>query len=324
MLEECLRAVTGQRFEGRFEIIVVDDGADGDVTGLLTRRFPGVRCVRHAENRGFVAAVNTGLRAAGGEFIALINDDASPEPDWLARAARPLSDPTVASVATRIVFLADADRIDSAGDEYTVVGGAMKTGHHGPVADVPPGQREVFSACAAAALYRRRALDEVGGWDERLGAYYDDVDVGMRLRLAGYRCVYVHEAVCRHAVSASYDAASYRYHFNSSRNAELVWWSSLPRPLLYRYLLPRAAFLCLQGANKFLQSQLRPYLAGKLSAWARPDRILAMRRDRQALCRVSPARLAEAMRTRWLTECLRWRRTAASTRPSPRNADRSR
>src|SRR6185295_8308151 len=102
------------------------------------------------------------------------------------------------------------------------------------------------------------AYDAAGGLRSELQAYYDDVDLGFRLRLAGYTCVYVPAARCRHRVSASYGRGSFRQLALTSRNQAFVWWADMPAALLLRYLPEHALFFALQVVSRIFQGGLLP------------------------------------------------------------------
>lgn len=194
-------------------VVVVDNGSsDGSVAWLRDRR-PDVDVVPLGRNTGFSVAANQGIAVAaerhGAEAVALVNTDVELAPDWLARtAARLFADDGVGAVATKMVLMgrpaaasgraASSGTIDDAGDVLRRDGVAEQRGHgraDGPRFDVAG---EVFSACAGAAVYRVGAVLGVGGFDERMFAYLEDVDLGLRLRLAGWRCAY-EPAVALHA-----------------------------------------------------------------------------------------------------------------------------
>ena len=154
------------------------------------------------ENLGFAAAVNAGIAATDSPYVALLNNDAEAEPGWLQALVDALDAlPDAGAAASKILQRRQRSRLDSAGDTMGVL--AFSLGHgelDGPVHDRP---RWVTSACAAAALYRRKALQDVGPLDERYFAYLEDVDLGLRLRLAGWRTRYVPDAVALHEGSAT-------------------------------------------------------------------------------------------------------------------------
>jgi hypothetical protein len=183
------------------EAIVVDNGSTDGSLELLRERERGgaLRVVELGRNTGFAFAANRGIEAASAAAVALVNTDVELAPDWLERAAGRLErDAGLGSVATKMVLLDDPGVLDDAGDELRRDGVAHQRGH-GRRDDGrwdEPG--ETFSACAGAAVYRRAAVLAAGGFDERLFSYLEDVDLGLRLRLAGWRCGY-EPAVARHA-----------------------------------------------------------------------------------------------------------------------------
>ena len=201
-LPACLTAVAAQR-RAPEEVIVVDNGsADGSVE-YLAREHPRVRVIALDHNTGFAHAANVGWRAAGADHVALINTDVVVADDWLAGMLAAVdSEPRTAAVACKMVSLADPSRVYDAGDILRRDGACEQRGRF--MADDgrfdTPG--EVFAACAGAALYRRAALEAVGGFDERYFAYLEDVDLGLRLRLAGWRCLYL-PVVAGHAGEGS-------------------------------------------------------------------------------------------------------------------------
>ncbi len=189
-LPECLRAILGQEHPPA-EVIVVDNGSDDDSPAWLREALPVVTLIELGRNTGFAHAANVGVRAARSPFVALVNSDVELAPDWLGRAGAVLAaDPGAAAVATKMVSLRDPEEIDDAGDVLRRDGACEQRGrfHRDDGSFDAPG--EIFGACAGAALYRRDALLAVGEFDARLFAYLEDVDLAVRLRLAGWRCRY--------------------------------------------------------------------------------------------------------------------------------------
>jgi len=203
-LEGCLSAVFAQTF-GEFEAILVDNGStDGSVAWLKTH-FPQVRLICNPHNAGFARANNQAIRSTDAELIATLNNDARVEPGWLAALVEAVdSDPTVGMVASKILFADQPDMIDSAGIALDPMGIAWNRLGGMPdssaEAAVPT---EVFGPCAAAALYRRAMLDQIGLFDEDFFAYLEDVDLAWRARLAGWRCLYAPAARVYHVHSAT-------------------------------------------------------------------------------------------------------------------------
>ena len=303
LLGECLSALLGQT-RPPDELLVVDDASPEDDALFVRERFPGVRSLRLPRNLGHAGAAAAGIAATDGELFALVNNDAVPDPDWCEHALCPLADARVGSVATRLVRYSEPDRIDGEGDGYTVVGHAFKQQER--EADPGPGgSAPAFSACAAAAVFRRSAYEAAGGLRPELVAYYDDVDLGFRLRLAGYVCVYEPRARCRHRVSASYGRSSWRQLYLSSRNATLVHWADMPASLLVRRLPEHALFFALQILRRALAGGLLPFLAGKFAVLARLQGLVRLRRRAQERRVVSVAAIDAALTHGWLRLGLR-------------------
>jgi len=298
LLGDCLGALREQT-RGPDEVLVVDDASPGDDAAWVRQRFPAVRTLRLPENRGHAGAAAAGIAATEGELVALLNNDVVADRHWCERATAAFAAPEIGSVATLLVRFEDPGIIDSAGDEYMVVGVAFKRGE-GAAGKGYSGAGEVFSACAGAAVYRREALVECGGFDPRLGGYYDDVDVGFRLRLGGWRCVYEPAAVARHRVGATYGRWPRRRLYLDGRNSEWVYWANMPAGLLFRYGPERGAFFILQCARRVVGGGLWPFLWGKIGAVLGLSTAWSMRRRAQSLAAASRARVKGALLRPWL------------------------
>jgi GT2 family glycosyltransferase len=203
LLEIVLPSLAAQTYRP-LEIVVVDDASGDDSLAYLAERWPDVRVVAGTENVGVAATFNHAVQAAQTEYVALLNNDLELAPDCLAELARTLDENADAAVvAAKLLDYDRRDRLDGSGDVYTWAGEANRRGQ----GEVDRGQYdepgEVFAACAAAALYRRSALEQVGPFDEQLYAIYEDVDWAFRARLAGYRCLYAPTAVAYHMGSAT-------------------------------------------------------------------------------------------------------------------------
>ena len=238
-LERCLAALMAQTVKPH-EIILVDNASsDGSVE--IVRRFPAVRLITQDQNTGFARGNNLAIEAASAdsEWIALINPDAFAQPYWLeALLVAAESNPGFDVFGSKLVNAADPTVQDGGGDAYHMSGLVWRMGHGVPVPASVENAREVFSPCAAAALYRRSALREIGGFDEDYFCYVEDVDLGFRLRLAGYRCLHVPQSVAHHIGSGTTggqhsDFALYHGHRN------LVWTFVKDMPgFLFWLLLP--------------------------------------------------------------------------------------
>jgi GT2 family glycosyltransferase len=197
-LTACLDSIAAQT-RVPAEVVVVDNGSSDGSLELLAARRPRVRTLELGRNTGFAYAANRGFEAVGTELVALVNTDVVLEPDWLERMTRALEQqPSAGSAASKIVDLSDPRFLYDTGDFLRRDGACEQRGRFEPDEgryDLPG---EVFSACAGAAMYRREAVLGVGGFEERLFVYLEDVELGLRLRLRGWTCVY-EPAVARHA-----------------------------------------------------------------------------------------------------------------------------
>jgi GT2 family glycosyltransferase len=202
-LEGCLDAVTAQT-AAPAEILVVDnDSTDG--SAALAAQRPGVSVLALERNTGFAVAANRGFAALPPDVdaVALLNPDVTLAPDWLARTTAALAaDPRAASVACKMVDMADPGHLYDTGDLLRRDGACEQRGRYTRDDGRYDAPGEVFAACAGAALYRRAAVEEAGGFEERYFLYLEDVELGLRLRLAGWRCLY-EPVVARHAGEGS-------------------------------------------------------------------------------------------------------------------------
>lgn len=221
-------------------VIVVDNGSAGIENLTPWAGAADFQLVRMGENLGFAAANNRGLAlCADCDFVALVNPDAFLAPDWLENmlvVARCF--PTAASFASRLVQANVPALLDGAGDAYHASGLAWRIGYGLPVMTCPTKVHDVFSPCAAAALYRRAPLLDVGGFDERFFCYMEDVDLGFRLRLVGYRCLYAPLSVVYHVGSGTTGGKNSDFSvYHGHRN--LVWTFVKNMPgVLFWLLLP--------------------------------------------------------------------------------------
>ena len=180
LLERCLECLAAQTVA--HTTIVVDNEADGTTARLIADRFPDVRLLELAENRGFGCAVNAGAQLGDGDAIVLVNDDVEPEPGFLAAIVEPLADDRVGMVAGLTLFPA-SDLVDGFGIELDVTLAAYNR-LRGALPDSPTGR--LAGPSGGAAAYRRVAFEAAEGFDERLFAYGEDVDLALRLRSAGW------------------------------------------------------------------------------------------------------------------------------------------
>jgi GT2 family glycosyltransferase len=255
-----LIASLGEQTLAPAEVIVVDNGSRDGSPEWLAEHAPEVRVVALAENTGFAAAANRGIRAAGSEAVALVNTDVVLGPGWLEWAVAALG-PGIASVATKMVDLADPGVVYDAGDVLRRDGACEQRGRFGRDDGRWDAPGEVFAACAGAAVYRREAVLAVGGFDERFFAYLEDVDLGLRLRLAGWRCAWEPRAVARHAGGGSAGQLERPAAAWAERNTLLLVARAFPARWLPLVAYRQAAWLVHAARSGGLGAFLRGALA---------------------------------------------------------------
>jgi GT2 family glycosyltransferase len=285
-LEELGRSLAALTLRAR-RIIMVDNASSDGAVEALAARHPDVEVIRPGSNLGFAAANNAGARAAEDcEWIALLNPDAFPEPDWLARLAEVARErPDVAMIGSRLDRATVPGELDGTGDVYHVSGLAWRRDHGRPVEE-GAGAGEVFSVCAAAAMYRRDAFLGAGGFDESYFCYFEDTDLAFRLRLAGQRCWYEPSSVARHVGSGTTGVESDFTIYHSHRNLVWTYVKNMPGPLFWLYL-PQHLLLNLLAVAWFsIRGQARAILTAKRDAIRGLPRVLRERRAIQAERRV--------------------------------------
>ncbi|HXU93879.1 MAG TPA: glycosyltransferase family 2 protein [Gallionella sp.] len=285
-LERCLAALMVQSVKPR-EIILVDNAStDGSIE--IAGKFPSIKLLALSENTGFARGNNIAIKACAleSEWIALLNPDAFVTSDWLeGMLAAALRNPHCDVFACKLVKAENISIADGWGDAYHISGRVWRQGQGAPVSNLANMECEVFSPCAAAALYRRCALDEVGGFDEDYFCYVEDVDLGFRLRLAGRCCLYVPQAMVLHVGSGTTggqhsDFSVYHGHRN------LIWTFVKDMPgLLFWLLLPLHVLLNLvsivwfglQGRGRIILRAKRDALLGLPKMWRKRREIQGKR-----------------------------------------------
>ncbi len=203
-LGDCLGALYSQE-EGTpaFQVVLVDNGSTDGSVEWIREHSPRTQLLCFSENTGFCGAVNAGIRASLSPYIILLNNDTKVKPGFVKALVLAMErDDTIFSVSAKMLMWDDPGRIDDAGDRFCALGWAYARGK-GKAAGRYDRPAEVFSACGGAAIYRREILDRIGLFDELHFAYLEDVDIGYRARIFGYRSFYEPAAQVVHYGSAA-------------------------------------------------------------------------------------------------------------------------
>ncbi|MEO7650296.1 MAG: glycosyltransferase family 2 protein [Bryobacteraceae bacterium] len=302
LLRACLKSLAAQ-VGVNFEVIVVDNGSEDGSPDMAGADF-GVRLVRNRENRGFCAANNQGIAASHGQFIALLNNDAEAAPHWLLALRRAFDNrPDVGMAASKILVWENPQKIDKVGHLIYPDGQNRGRGSGEWDRGQYEGMEDVLWPDGCAAMYRKGMLDIVGGFDEDLFAYADDAELGLRARIAGWKCLYVPQAVVRHHRGATLGLQSARRLELIERNRVLLAAKLFPWSLLWLNGVYYAARI-LAGAWASALGQgetgLYPGLKGKITmalALLRGDiqalrmlpRTLRKRRQIESIRKLTPA-----------------------------------
>jgi GT2 family glycosyltransferase len=256
LLGPCLESLHRQDFD-EFETILVDNGSNDGSVSFVQKNYPQVAIICFKENRGFSVAVNAGIVASGSPYICLLNNDTEVDQLWLKEIVAALdANPDVGSAASKILFFFDPTSVNSAGDEFSWFGVAYQRRLMRGDSDLFNESTYVFSACAAAALYRKQLFETIGLFDEAFFAYQEDVDIGFRAQLAGYRCLFVPKAIVYHKYQMTSSRVSSLRIYLNERNKYFVLIKNLPTRLIL-FCLPLVALhelLC------FIKALRRGYL----------------------------------------------------------------
>jgi GT2 family glycosyltransferase len=286
LLLECLDHLRAQTRQPE-RIIVVDNASDDGSADGLANDYPEVELIRCQHNLGFAGANNLAAQQAPDmDWLALLNPDAFPEPDWLTQLLTAVGfHPDCAAFGSRLLNADNPQQLDGTGDVYHVSGLAWRR-DHGRAAHAGVNEAgAIFSPCAAAALYRRSAFTEAGGFDEAYFCYFEDVDLGFRLQLLGYQCRYVPTAVVRHIGSAVTGRHSVFSLYHGHRNLVWTYCKNMPGPLFWLYLpqhlllnLITLLWFALQGQGRVLVRAKWDAVRGLAHCWRQRRTIQSQRR----------------------------------------------
>jgi GT2 family glycosyltransferase len=292
----CLEALDSQIMKD-FEVLLVDNGSSKPISSDLVGKFPRliIKLYTLGHNAGFAGGNNYAAARACGSYLILLNADAFPTPDWLERIQAGIEKFPGCFFASRLVMANHPERLDGAGDVYHVSGLAWRNSFNTLISKVNDREGEVFSACAAASAYPLDAFKRVNGFDEDYFSYIEDVDLGFRLRLLGYKCIYLPTASVYHVGSASTARRSDLAVYYGQRN--LVWTFFKDMPGMYVWLLAPLHILTnlLQVALAILRHQGRITWKAKVDAVRGLSKVWQKRRQIQGTRTVPVQSLLSAM-----------------------------
>lgn len=256
-LDSVLASLEGQTLNN-FEVILVDNGSTDGSCSFVTANYPWVHLIELSENFGFCAAVNAGIRAAKAPYVLLLNNDTEVKEDFVEEMLAAIRRHKNAfSCGARMVQYHDRDKLDDVGNYYCALGWSFARGRGKDIHAYETEDR-IFSACAGAAIYRKKILEKIGYFDEEHFAYLEDTDIGYRARIYGYENWYAPKAIVYHVGSGTsgsrYNQFKTRY---SSRNNIYLIYKNMPLlqiilnlPFLVAGFLVKFLFFAVKGMGK--------------------------------------------------------------------------
>ena len=237
-MEPCLKSLAEQTCKD-FKILVVDNASTDGSVEYMKKEYPEIETLVLDQNYGFSKAVNVGIRHADTPYVLLLNNDTTVDPHFVREMIRAIERSRyIFSVSSKMIQMYHPELIDSAGDLYTAIGWGICRGAGRSITNYTE-DCEIFSACAGAAIYRRELFKKIGYFDENHFAYLEDIDVGYRAKIYGYKNVYCPSALVYHVGSGTsgskYNAFKVKL---SARNNIYVNYKNMPVLQLLLNLLP--------------------------------------------------------------------------------------
>jgi GT2 family glycosyltransferase len=275
-IKRCIESVKHQTVST--EIIVVDNGSNDESLSII-KKHTDVKIVTLSQNYGFSYAVNRGIEATNGDYIVLLNNDCFLEKDWVEQVYKTIiSDKNIFSCCSKMINENNHRLLDDVGDYYNILGWAFQMGN-GKSSNLFEQKAEVFSTCAGASIYRKSIFKEIGLFDEQFFAYLEDVDIGYRARIFGYKNVYCPKARCYHIGSATsggvYNSFKIKY---SARNNIYLIYKNMP----YIQLMINLPFLLLGIIIKYMSYYSKGF--GRVYRNAIVEGIITMRKMKKSRC----------------------------------------
>jgi GT2 family glycosyltransferase len=298
LLEQCIEGLMKQEFRD-FLTLIVDNASSDDSLAAIRERFQDVIIVDAGSNLGFASANNLAFQVLNDnvEWFALLNPDACPSPGWLKaldKAAQAY--PEYDSFGSRLYSGDSTGLLDGVGDEYHISGMVWRKAHGYPDKAAYNMNKEIFSPCAAAAMYSKKAITEAGGFDGDFFCYLEDVDLGFRMRLLGRRSMYVHDATVFHKGSAISGMRSAFYIYYGQRNIVWTYYKNMPLPLLLFFLPLHIAVNLLSVIKYTVLGKAQVIFRAKADAVAGMSSLAKKRKKAQSDRRISLTELLRMMR----------------------------
>jgi len=227
-LKDCLDSMERQTMKD-IRTVVIDNGSTDESVPFMEANYPWAEIVRMKENTGFDHAVNEGIKLSDTPYVLLLNNDTEAEPGFVEGLYKAIeADDDIFSVSSKMLNFKDRHIMDDAGDGYSIIGWQFQRGV-GRSESLYMKKKEIFSACAGAAIYRKSVFEEIGYFDEEHFAYLEDIDIGYRAKVYGYKNMYCPEARVYHVGSGSSGSKYNDFKVSlSSRNSIYLIYKNMP------------------------------------------------------------------------------------------------
>jgi GT2 family glycosyltransferase len=247
-------------------VVVVDNGSVDSSVELIEKYYPEAVLIRHYKNKGFAGGVNAGIKHAiehNAKYVALLNNDAVADDNWLNHLVKFLEDNPKAGIATSKICDDKKTHLDSTGDLYTIWGLPYPRGRGEEFSGKYDNDTWVFGASGGASLYRIKMLERIGLFDEDFFAYYEDVDISFRAQMADWKIAYVPESMVYHEIGATSGPIRGFTTYQTIKNLPWLFWKNIPSGKLFWRILPRfwlaySSFIL----SAIMRGQLWPVIKG--------------------------------------------------------------
>jgi GT2 family glycosyltransferase len=269
-LAECLDSLHCLDFPSdTYEIVIVDNASSDGSSEFISSNYPDVTLIQADRNLGFAGGCNLGIRHSRGEYIVFLNNDTKVDAAWLRElAATADSDPDIAIVGSKLLFMHNPEEIQNAGSYITTRGGAGDIGFHQPDIGQYDTTRETAAVCGASMLVKRKLIEEIGGFDEDFFVYGEEIDFCYRVRLRGKKIVFNPESVVYHVHAGTLGEWSPFFTFHAFRNRLLIHLKNSPVhflcSVLYLYGRQAAYESLVKGVHKKIHLKIMVSVAKKL------------------------------------------------------------
>ncbi|MDR2966331.1 MAG: glycosyltransferase family 2 protein [Methanobacteriaceae archaeon] len=236
-LNDCFLSLNNQE-DYINEVIIIDNGStDGSQEFIKNKIMDNfnfkINLIENEDNLGFSTAVNQGIKNSHCELVFLLNNDVELDKGCILNLIKCInSNDNIFSASSKMIQFENRDLIDDAGNEYTILGWTKKIGNNKNVASFNH-SREIFSSCGGAALYKKDIFDEIGHFDENFFAYMEDVDIGYRALIEGYKNIYCPSAQVFHIGSGTSGSKYNEFKIKlAARNNIFLPYKNMPIPQL--------------------------------------------------------------------------------------------